>query len=369
MFMKKKGIRYAVANNGEEAVEKWKAGGFHLVLVRSARLCIPAHVSQMDIQLPVKDGIEATKEIREMERENNIGLITTPNSSNATSPLSPSSARTSDPSQTPGSYSPLLAMPVIIVALTASSLQIDRVNALAAGCNDFLTKPVSLPWLQQKLLEWGSMSYLSSWGRELEGRQARGVVESNLKRMQEPFRAGLAAGNAAKGDGVAGRLYIDRTPIPLPVVGTRSSENLVANSLPSLTVSSPSPGATPTVPVEASVRQSPLVTAAPLHIAIPTPSSVNVLTETNVASLDAALETVITTSQSPTDPTPTSSPHPTRPGPSPITTIEGVYDRSESLESVVAEGARLARMGRSRSASDANDSFSRVRTLLYVSSR
>ena len=34
MFMKKKGIRYAVANNGEEAVQKWKGGGFHLVLVR-----------------------------------------------------------------------------------------------------------------------------------------------------------------------------------------------------------------------------------------------------------------------------------------------------------------------------------------------
>jgi CheY-like chemotaxis protein len=30
--------------------------------------------------------------------------------------------------------------PVIIVALTASSLQSDRHEALAAGCNDFLTK-------------------------------------------------------------------------------------------------------------------------------------------------------------------------------------------------------------------------------------
>lgn len=31
--MKKKGIKYAVAKDGEEAVEKWKAGNFHLVLV------------------------------------------------------------------------------------------------------------------------------------------------------------------------------------------------------------------------------------------------------------------------------------------------------------------------------------------------
>lgn len=34
MFMKKKGIKYAVAKDGEEAVQKWKAGDFHLVLVR-----------------------------------------------------------------------------------------------------------------------------------------------------------------------------------------------------------------------------------------------------------------------------------------------------------------------------------------------
>lgn len=33
MFMKKKGIKYAVAKDGEEAVQKWKAGDFHLVLV------------------------------------------------------------------------------------------------------------------------------------------------------------------------------------------------------------------------------------------------------------------------------------------------------------------------------------------------
>lgn len=32
-FMRKKGIRYEVASNGEEAVNKWKTGGFHLILV------------------------------------------------------------------------------------------------------------------------------------------------------------------------------------------------------------------------------------------------------------------------------------------------------------------------------------------------
>lgn len=32
--MKKKKIKFDVATNGAEAVEKWKSGGFHLILVR-----------------------------------------------------------------------------------------------------------------------------------------------------------------------------------------------------------------------------------------------------------------------------------------------------------------------------------------------
>jgi CheY-like chemotaxis protein len=32
-FMKQKKIKYDVAKNGEEAVQKWKSGVFHLILV------------------------------------------------------------------------------------------------------------------------------------------------------------------------------------------------------------------------------------------------------------------------------------------------------------------------------------------------
>lgn len=103
----------------------------------------------MDIQLPVMDGIEATKEIRKLERMDNVGLpSTTPPASQATSAglksreldLQPTTAKQgTEAFSVPAT--PFRAS-VIIVALTASVLNSDRVAALAAGCNDFLNKPV-----------------------------------------------------------------------------------------------------------------------------------------------------------------------------------------------------------------------------------
>jgi len=86
--------------------------------------------------MPVMDGIAATREIRRLERERRQPTIHGPPSPD-----------------------------VIIVALTASSLPQDRDAALSAGCNDFLTKPVSLVWLEKKIIEWGSMQALIDFGR------------------------------------------------------------------------------------------------------------------------------------------------------------------------------------------------------------
>ena len=152
-FMKRLKVQWKTAMNGQDAVKTWRNGGFHLVL--------------MDIQLPIMSGIEATKEIRRLERVNGIGVFGTAGAVGETFGISAdtnmegsiadgkdvgpteegkgekvldgSKASAVDEKDRLGDRS-FLRTPVIVVALTASSLQSDRHEALAAGCNDFLTK-------------------------------------------------------------------------------------------------------------------------------------------------------------------------------------------------------------------------------------
>ena len=126
-FMQRLKVRWQRALNGKEAVTKWKAGGFHLVL--------------MDIQLPIMNGLEATKEIRRLERANGIGVFSSGSKEAPHNRLGESGKPEGEIAENDRlGENVLFKSPVIIVALTASSLQSDRHEALAAGCNDFLTK-------------------------------------------------------------------------------------------------------------------------------------------------------------------------------------------------------------------------------------
>ena len=71
----------------------------------------------MDVQMPGMDGYEATEEIRRIE-----------------SPSAPKGGE--------GDSSPFGGRGVPIIALTAGALQGEKEKCLAAGMNDFVTKPI-----------------------------------------------------------------------------------------------------------------------------------------------------------------------------------------------------------------------------------
>jgi CheY-like chemotaxis protein len=97
------GYNGEVAENGEAALQRVQDGEFDAVL--------------MDLHMPVMDGLEATRAIR--------------NLATAVSKIP-------------------------IIALTANALQDQRRECLAAGMNDFLTKPIDKKLFESVLDHWTS---------------------------------------------------------------------------------------------------------------------------------------------------------------------------------------------------------------------
>jgi CheY-like chemotaxis protein len=93
----RKGYDIVVAVDGKQGVDMAVEGGYDLIL--------------MDMSLPEIDGWEATRQVRAHPKGQSVPII----------------------------------------ALTAHAMAGDREKALAAGCNDYDTKPIELPRLLEKI--------------------------------------------------------------------------------------------------------------------------------------------------------------------------------------------------------------------------
>ncbi len=91
IMLKKVGFLVKEASNGQEAIEIWQQWQPNLIW--------------MDMRMPVLDGYQATRQIRQLESQQ------------------------------------LISNPTIIIAFTASAFKQDEQAILACGCNDILTKP------------------------------------------------------------------------------------------------------------------------------------------------------------------------------------------------------------------------------------
>jgi CheY-like chemotaxis protein len=106
-FLTQLGLESREAENGEEAVRLYAEWHPNLIW--------------MDISMPILDGYQATRQIRAMEQQ---------------------------------------GQPSIIIALTAKTSKIDHHLAIAAGCNDYISKPFHEEILLLKMQEHLGLEYL-----------------------------------------------------------------------------------------------------------------------------------------------------------------------------------------------------------------
>ena len=124
------GFQVKQAANGTEAISIWSTWKPHLIC--------------MDIRMPVMDGIQATQQIR--SRENELFKDgETRGSGDAEKVLQ----RGWEPDS-----------PTIIIALTANAFDLDKNLILAAGCDDYISKPLKQDLVLAKIGEYLEIAYI-----------------------------------------------------------------------------------------------------------------------------------------------------------------------------------------------------------------
>lgn len=127
-LLESRGAITEVAHDGQEAIEKIKKGNYDLIF--------------MDCQMPIMDGYQATKEIRDT-----------------------------------------LKLKVPVIAMTAHALKGDREKCLAAGMNDYITKPINKNQLFQMMDFWLNKTHLNEAGmREV---QENDTYEARLNEIEK----------------------------------------------------------------------------------------------------------------------------------------------------------------------------------------
>ncbi|ARV62446.1 hypothetical protein BZZ01_30865 [Nostocales cyanobacterium HT-58-2] len=137
------GFSVQEAANGTQAISLWESWCPHLIL--------------MDMRMPMMDGYEATRQIkaRERERIEKVGEV--------------------------GGVIASLSSPLhtIIIALTASAFEEQRMLMIEAGCDDFINKPFREELLLEKLSQYLGLKYFYKESNYREGERKK-TLNQNL---------------------------------------------------------------------------------------------------------------------------------------------------------------------------------------------